>query len=68
MSTAYGTAARPRRQHVRDDLLFYGDLLVVDSAMNPAFQPIYPDPDELQIFGVVTHIINCTREVMMCLD
>ncbi|AGN88234.1 MULTISPECIES: translesion error-prone DNA polymerase V autoproteolytic subunit [Enterobacteriaceae] len=36
--------------------------------MNPAFPPIYPDPDELQIFGVVTHIIHRTREVMKCLD
>ena len=35
--------------------------------MNPAFPPIYPDPDELQIFGVVTHIIHRTREVMKCL-
>lgn len=36
--------------------------------MNPAFPPLYPDPDELLIFGVVTHIIHRTREVMKCLD
>lgn len=36
--------------------------------MNPAFPPLYPDPDELQIFGVVTHIIHRTREVLRCLD
>lgn len=36
--------------------------------MNPAFLPIYPDPDDLQIFGVVTHIIHRTREMMKCLD
>lgn len=36
--------------------------------MNPSFPPIYPDPDELQIFGVVTHIIHRTREVLKCLD
>lgn len=36
--------------------------------MNPAFPPIYPEPDELQIFGVVTHIIHRTREVLRCLD
>lgn len=33
-------------------------------SMNPTFPPIYPDPDELQIFGVITH----TREVLKCLD
>lgn len=26
--------------------------------MNPAFSPIYPDPDTLQIFGTVTHAIH----------
>lgn len=36
--------------------------------INPAFPPIFPDPDELQIFGVVTHIIHRTREVIKCLD
>ncbi|XWJ91933.1 translesion error-prone DNA polymerase V autoproteolytic subunit [Phytobacter ursingii] len=36
--------------------------------MNPAFPPMYPDPDELQIFGVVTHIIHRIREVLRCLD
>ncbi|WP_411554309.1 translesion error-prone DNA polymerase V autoproteolytic subunit [Kosakonia sp. ML.JS2a] len=36
--------------------------------MNPSYPPIYPDPDELQIFGVVTHIIHRTREVLKCLD
>ncbi|TCB96402.1 translesion error-prone DNA polymerase V autoproteolytic subunit [Kosakonia quasisacchari] len=36
--------------------------------MNPAFPPIYPDPDELNIFGVVTHIIHRTRELLKCLD
>ncbi|EJC7323627.1 TPA: peptidase, partial [Klebsiella pneumoniae] len=25
--------------------------------------PIYPDPDELDIFGVVTHIIHRPREM-----
>ncbi|MCZ3384946.1 translesion error-prone DNA polymerase V autoproteolytic subunit [Kosakonia sp. SOY2] len=36
--------------------------------MNPAFPPLYPDPDELNIFGVVTHIIHRTRELLKCLD
>ena len=36
--------------------------------MNPAFPPIYPEPDELNIFGVVTHIIHRTREMLKCLD
>lgn len=31
--------------------------------MNSAWAPIYPDPDELDIFGVVTHIIHRTREM-----
>lgn len=31
--------------------------------MNSAWSPIYPDPDELDIFGVVTHIIHRTREM-----
>lgn len=31
--------------------------------MNPAWSPIYPDPDELDIFGVVTHIIHRPREM-----
>lgn len=26
--------------------------------MNPAFSPIYPDPESLEIFGVVTHAIH----------
>lgn len=26
--------------------------------MNPAYSPIYVDPDELEIFGVVTHSIH----------
>jgi DNA polymerase V len=32
-------------------------------AMNAAYSPIYPDPDLLDIFGVVTHIIHRTREM-----
>lgn len=32
-------------------------------AMNASFPPIYPDPDELDIFGVVTHIIHRPREM-----
>lgn len=36
--------------------------------MNPSYPPLYPNPDELQIFGVVTHIIHRTREVLKCLD
>lgn len=36
--------------------------------MNPAFPPLYPAPDELNIFGVVTHIIHRTRELLKCLD
>lgn len=59
---------RAHGDSMRDGFLFNGDLLVVDSAINPAFPPLYPDPDELQIFGVVTHIIHRTREVMKCLD
>lgn len=31
--------------------------------MTPAWSPIYPDPDELDIFGVVTHIIHRPREM-----
>lgn len=31
--------------------------------MNPAWSPLYPDPDELDIFGVVTHIIHRPREM-----
>ena len=30
--------------------------------MNSAFSTIYPDPDSLTIFGVVTHWIHSTRE------
>ncbi|WP_319019900.1 S24 family peptidase, partial [Pantoea ananatis] len=30
--------------------------------MNPAFQPIYPDPDVLQIFGVVMFFVHKTRD------
>nr|AVI43840.1 DNA polymerase V subunit UmuD [Klebsiella pneumoniae] len=29
--------------------------------MNAAWSPIYPDPDDLDIFGVVTHIIHRPR-------
>ncbi|WP_194208723.1 translesion error-prone DNA polymerase V autoproteolytic subunit [Superficieibacter sp. 1612_C1] len=32
--------------------------------MNPAFPPFYPDPDQLDIFGVVTHIIHRPREML----
>ncbi len=31
--------------------------------MNAARPPIYPDPDDLDIFGVVTHIIHRPREM-----
>lgn len=31
-------------------------------AMNPAYPTIYPDPEQLQIFGVVTHFVHRTRE------
>jgi DNA polymerase V len=31
--------------------------------MNAAWPPIYPDPDDLDIFGVVTHIIHRPREM-----
>jgi DNA polymerase V len=31
--------------------------------MNAAWSPIYPDPDDLDIFGVVTHIIHRPREM-----
>ncbi|STU34782.1 Protein impA [Klebsiella pneumoniae] len=31
--------------------------------MNASWSPIYPDPDELDIFGVVTHIIHRPREM-----
>lgn len=30
--------------------------------MNPAFAPIHPDPDALQIFGVVTFFVHKTRD------
>jgi len=29
--------------------------------MNPAFKEIHPDPDTLQIFGVVAHFVHTTR-------
>lgn len=29
--------------------------------MNPAYSIIYPDPDQLEIFGVVMHFIHSTR-------
>ncbi|WP_376750210.1 translesion error-prone DNA polymerase V autoproteolytic subunit [Atlantibacter hermannii] len=29
--------------------------------MNPAYSVIYPDPDTLFIFGVVTHFVHTTR-------
>lgn len=29
--------------------------------MNDAFSPIYPDPDALEIFGVVMHFVHSTR-------
>ncbi|OSM95009.1 MULTISPECIES: translesion error-prone DNA polymerase V autoproteolytic subunit [Lonsdalea] len=29
--------------------------------MNPAYAPIYPDPNALEIFGVVAHIIHSLR-------
>lgn len=28
--------------------------------MNPAYAPIYPDPDALEIFGIVTHFVHTT--------
>lgn len=31
--------------------------------MNASWSPTYPDPDELDIFGVVTHIIHRPREM-----
>lgn len=31
--------------------------------MNSSWSPIYPNPDELDIFGVVTHIIHRPREM-----
>nr|WP_318384846.1 translesion error-prone DNA polymerase V autoproteolytic subunit [uncultured Enterobacter sp.] len=31
--------------------------------MNAAYPALYPDPDELEIFGVVTHIIHRPREM-----
>lgn len=30
--------------------------------MNPAYSPIYPAPDDLMIFGVVTHWIHRTQD------
>lgn len=29
--------------------------------MNPAYSIIYPDPDQLELFGVVMHFIHSTR-------
>lgn len=29
--------------------------------MNAAFSPIYPDPDAMEIFGVVMHFVHSTR-------
>lgn len=29
--------------------------------MNPAYQPIFMDPDDLEIFGVVTHTLHTFR-------
>ncbi|WP_058912061.1 translesion error-prone DNA polymerase V autoproteolytic subunit [Entomohabitans teleogrylli] len=31
-------------------------------AMNPAYPTLYPDPEHLQIFGVVTAFVHKTRE------
>ncbi|KLW85438.1 hypothetical protein SP99_04600 [Enterobacter sp. BIDMC92] len=31
--------------------------------MNTACSPIYPDPDDLDIFGVVTHVTHRPREM-----
>ncbi|ELQ6035277.1 translesion error-prone DNA polymerase V autoproteolytic subunit (plasmid) [Franconibacter helveticus 513] len=31
-------------------------------AMNPDYGTLYPDPEQLQIFGVVTHFVHRTRE------
>ena len=31
--------------------------------MNATYPTLYPDPDELEIFGVVTHIIHRPREM-----
>jgi len=31
--------------------------------LNPSWSPIYPDPDDLDIFGVVKHIIHRPREM-----
>ena len=42
--------------------LYSGDLMVVDKAeQNPDFPSLYPDPETLQIFGVVTAFIHKTR-------
>ncbi len=30
--------------------------------MNPAYQTLYPDPDDLDIFGVVRHVIHTLAE------
>lgn len=30
--------------------------------MNPEYDTIYPDPEQLQIFGVVTHFVHRTRQ------
>ncbi len=44
----------------------YGETASADAATDAAaheclWSPIYPDPDELDIFGVVTHIIHRPR-------
>ncbi|EGT4277833.1 peptidase [Cronobacter sakazakii] len=31
-------------------------------AMNPDYGTLYPDPEQLQIFGVVAHFVHRTRE------
>lgn len=31
--------------------------------MNPAYPTLYPDPDQLQIFGVVTAFVHKTRDI-----
>ncbi len=46
----------------------YGETASADAATDAAAHeclrsPIYPDPDELDIFGVVTHIIHRPREM-----
>lgn len=46
---------------VKQLLISASEPRVTLQAMNPDYAPIYPDPDVLQIFGVVMFFVHKTR-------